>query len=60
VQILYGGSGELGFIFFDSILFGLIMSSSDSFGVRFTGKKLFCLGIPVSLICYGERIVGPD
>jgi hypothetical protein len=31
--------GESGFIFFDSILFGFIMSSSDSLGVHFTGKN---------------------
>jgi len=44
------------------ILLGFIMSSSDSFGVHFTKKKkkILCLGIPISLICYGERIVGPD
>jgi hypothetical protein len=32
-------SGESGFIFYDSILLGLIMSSGDSFGVCFTGKN---------------------
>jgi len=32
-------SGESGFIFSNSILLGFIMSSSDSFGVRFTGKN---------------------
>jgi len=33
------------------------MSSSDDYLLR---KKLFCLRILVSLICYGERIVGPN
>jgi hypothetical protein len=32
-------SGESGFIFSNSILLGFIMSSSDSFRVRFTGKN---------------------
>jgi hypothetical protein len=48
------------FYFSDSLLLGFIMSSSDSFGVCFTGKKLLCLGIPVLLSCYGERVVGLD
>lgn len=58
VQILFGSSGESGFIFYDSILFGLIMSSSDSFGVCFTGKNYSAWEFQFRLFVTGKELWG--
>jgi hypothetical protein len=51
--------GESGFIFFDSILFGFIMSSSDSLGCILL-EKITLLRNSNFTHLFGERIVGPD
>jgi hypothetical protein len=50
--------GESDFVFSDSILFGLIMSSSDSFGVRFTGKNYFAWEFQFRLFVTGKELWG--
>jgi hypothetical protein len=54
----FRGSGESGLVFSDLVLFGLIMSSSDSFGVRFTSKNYSVWEFQFRLFVMGKELWG--